>query len=137
MYTTCGIFIVNNNNEILLGHPTHSSHSELSIPKGLLQKDELPIDAAIRETKEECGLIIPKDKLKYVGKSIYKSNKKQLIAFFVKYDFNINECKCSSFVELLDKRFPEIDYFRKLDIQDAFKFIHITQQELLRKILEY
>ena len=47
------------NNKILLGHPTnHSWFNSYTIPKGHVEEGESIIQAAIRETKEEIGIIL-------------------------------------------------------------------------------
>jgi bis(5'-nucleosidyl)-tetraphosphatase len=48
-------------NKILLGHPTnHAWINTYTIPKGNIEKDESILEAAIRETYEEIGLLIDK-----------------------------------------------------------------------------
>jgi ADP-ribose pyrophosphatase YjhB (NUDIX family) len=55
---------------------------EWSIPSGHMDKDELPIDAAVREFKEETHLKIDKKNLNLIGillKMTFRRQKKQKI----------------------------------------------------------
>jgi len=68
---TAGIAIKYIDN-ILLVHPTNSSwhKNTLGIPKGKIEKGEDPIEAAIRETREETGIII--DPIQLKGSEMYE-----------------------------------------------------------------
>lgn len=56
-----GGLVIKHNNEILLIKPKGIYGKNFSIPKGLIEKGENYIDAAIRETYEEIGLKIEKN----------------------------------------------------------------------------
>jgi ADP-ribose pyrophosphatase YjhB (NUDIX family) len=57
---SAGLLIIQDN-KILLCHPTGSKWwGTYGIPKGIVEEGEDVIDAAIRETKEEVGIEIPK-----------------------------------------------------------------------------
>ena len=48
--------------QILLVHPTNSRwYSTYSIPKGHVDAGETNVEAAIRETKEEIGVTVPRE----------------------------------------------------------------------------
>ncbi|EKE16421.1 MAG: NUDIX hydrolase [uncultured bacterium] len=49
-----GVVVFNNVGEILLVKPTYKNH--WSVPGGVIDKDESPRDAALREVKEEIGI---------------------------------------------------------------------------------
>ena len=52
-------------------HPTGSSwKNSYSIPKGKIEKGETNIDAAIRETFEETGVIVRKDQILCEGPTV-------------------------------------------------------------------
>ncbi len=58
MEISAGLLIIQQN-KILLAHPTNAPwYGTYSIPKGKLEKDETPLEAAIRETHEEVGVKI-------------------------------------------------------------------------------
>lgn len=140
MKTTCGVFVINPNKEILICHPTHHQIEIWSIPKGHLEDGESEVDAAIRELKEESGI----DILKVSGTSVlignakYVHGKKQLFAFaYFLNNVYTGNLHCSSMVDMGDPNapFPEFDDFKWVKYDEAMKKLHYTQQELL-KILE-
>lgn len=54
-----GVIVINNNNQVLLGRRTgNHGHGTWAFPGGHLEYAESPFDCAMRETKEETGLII-------------------------------------------------------------------------------
>lgn len=57
---SAGLVIIYDN-KILMGHPTNASWwKSYSIPKGGIDKGETRLQAAIRETREEVGIDVPK-----------------------------------------------------------------------------
>jgi len=71
MKTSAGLVIIKNN-KILLCHPTNSKwYGTYSIPKGGLEENETNIQAAIRETGEEVGIIVP---IEYINNKEYCVN---------------------------------------------------------------
>lgn len=59
MKESAGLSIVYNN-KLLLLHPTgRKSDDGYSIPKGKIEEGEGKLEAAIRETKEETGILVP------------------------------------------------------------------------------
>lgn len=94
---SCGIIILNNENKILLGHVTGQKHWD--VPKGLKNENEEYIDTAIRETKEETGLNIIRNDLKYIDYFIY-NKKKDLVLYRYKIEnIDISILKCNSLFE--------------------------------------
>ena len=57
-----GVLFFNQRGELLIIKPSYKDH--LSIPGGVAELDESPVDAAVRETKEEIGLKVARQKLK-------------------------------------------------------------------------
>jgi 8-oxo-dGTP pyrophosphatase MutT (NUDIX family) len=51
---SCGILVMNERRELLMGHVTGLRHWD--IPKGIKDEGESPLVAALRETEEETGL---------------------------------------------------------------------------------
>src|SRR5437868_3531466 len=52
--TTCGVLVMNDQRELLLGHATGAKHWDIF--KGVGDPGETPIETAVRETSEESGL---------------------------------------------------------------------------------
>ncbi len=60
--------LIKYNNKLLFCHPTNSAwKGTYSPPKGGLDKGESSLDAALRETEEEVGIIILKDKISNIS----------------------------------------------------------------------
>ena len=86
------VAVVNLSNEVLLlkrGDDVHCPNA-WSFPGGKLEQDELPLQAAIRELKEEVGI---KGKLwRHVGKHIHTYDDRTLsfLLFFCRFDGDIS-----------------------------------------------
>lgn len=70
---SCGIVIVNDAHELLLCHVTGHDHWDL--PKGGAHPGESPQQAALRETREECGLDLEPALLRDLGRLPYRARK--------------------------------------------------------------
>ena len=108
---SCGVVILNRERELLLCHVTGQNHWDL--PKGGIDHGETPLEAAIRETREESGLRLQPDVLFDLGRFAY-TNKKNLHLFAcVTPRFDLKELRCES--RYLDRysgrQLPEMDGF--------------------------
>ena len=56
MRITCGIFFIDENDKLLIGHPTGNGDNVWSIPKGESDVGEDHKETAYREFHEETGL---------------------------------------------------------------------------------
>jgi len=140
MKTSCGILIINQCEEILLGHATGKTYWD--IPKGELQSDETPIQCAIRECKEETALIVQPEVLKEIGLLPYH-DKKRLYLFLTyvrKEDIDLKRLICTSFFEhpYTKKNTPEIDGFKWVNLTEyeVDKYCSLSMARLLKKLLE-
>ena len=70
---SCGIVVVAPGPELLLCHVTGQRHWDL--PKGGIHDGETPIEAACRETVEECGLVFAAAALIDLGRLPYTARK--------------------------------------------------------------
>lgn len=70
---SCGIVVVAPGPELLLCHVTGQRHWDL--PKGGIHPGESPLEAARRETAEECGLVFDPDALVDLGRFAYTGRK--------------------------------------------------------------
>jgi 8-oxo-dGTP pyrophosphatase MutT (NUDIX family) len=108
---SCGIVIVNQQHELLLCHVTGRGHWDL--PKGGIDADETPIDAALRETREETGLVLAADELMDLGRFAF-SERKDLHLFATRMQrFDVARLWCEShFSEYwTGRRLPEMDAY--------------------------
>jgi len=136
MKTTCGVFLVCNN-KLLIGHVTNSQ--DWSIPKGLIDPNETELEAALRELKEETN--IDSECLKFHnGTQLYvpyEHKKKTLCAFLAFTDIE-HDAICYSIVTSHGgEPFPEIDYFKWVNFDEAFEKIHPTQKSCLRHYIDH
>jgi 8-oxo-dGTP pyrophosphatase MutT (NUDIX family) len=106
---SCGIVILNEEHEVLLCHVTGRGHWDL--PKGGIDPGESPMQAALRETREETGLVLDGDDLLDLGR-IHYGERKDLHLFAVRMArFDTAQLSCESeFSERWSgKRLPEMD----------------------------
>ena len=108
---SCGIVILNAQREILLCHVTGQNHWDL--PKGGIDADESPLDAALRETREESGLRLAADALIDLGRFRYTAKKNLHLFATLLPRIDVAELRCES--HYLDRhsgrRLPEMDGF--------------------------
>ena len=107
---SCGILVLNPQSEILLCRVTGAWHWD--IPKGSAESGEAPLDAALRETREESGLDFSGQPLLALGRMAYLPRKDlQLFAALVER-FDANACHCDShYTDAWGRRRPEMDGF--------------------------
>jgi 8-oxo-dGTP pyrophosphatase MutT (NUDIX family) len=126
--------IISDGQSILLGHSTGNDFWD--IPKGLVEPTESYIDGAIRETKEEFGLDIPKNNLIELGLFDYNPYKMLYL-----YQYNVSalpnptDCYCTSvFKSKGGKELPEIDDYKIVDWRDIKEFVTARMYRVLRGI---
>jgi 8-oxo-dGTP pyrophosphatase MutT (NUDIX family) len=108
---SCGVVILNPDRELLLCHVTGQNHWDL--PKGGIDPGESPLEAALRETREESGLRLEPAALTDLGRFAY-TNKKNLHLFAcLMARFDLKDLRCES--RYLDRQsgrlMPEMDGF--------------------------
>lgn len=110
-----GAVIINDNNEILLQKRSRfkrSNPSKWGICGGKVNLGETTLDAVIRETLEEIGIILDKKDLKIL--SIYTNEKAYFTVYYVRKNVNITECKLQK-EELEEIKFFKIEELEYLD----------------------
>jgi putative (di)nucleoside polyphosphate hydrolase len=109
-----GVLIFNEFGQILVAHVT--GQAIWDIPKGGANEGESPIQAAVRETFEETGLILSPENLQDFGRHAYLP-RKDLHLFSTKVltdECDISQCSCTSFYAnyYTGKLTAEVDDFR-------------------------
>lgn len=108
-----GVVIINNNNEILLQKRSRfkrANPSKWGICGGKVDLGETPLDAGVRETLEEIGILLNKDELNFL--SMDTNEKSHFTVYYVRKNVDINECK------LQEEELEEVKYFKIKELQD-------------------
>ena len=121
MMLSCGVLLLSEHDEIFLAHATGSDYWDL--PKGGADPGESPLDAAVRETREETGVRVPPRSLLDLGEFDYLPGRKRLHLFALKVPrdaVDLAQCRCTSF--FWDRRTR-----RRLPETDAFAWVRFAQ----------
>jgi len=70
---SCGTLVLDAQGRLLLGHVTHTPRWD--IPKGLLDPGESTLEAAMRELREETGLVFDAGRFVEIGRIDYRRDK--------------------------------------------------------------
>jgi ADP-ribose pyrophosphatase YjhB (NUDIX family) len=128
--------LIQSNNKVLLAHATgQKPDNGWGLPKGRVDDGESLTQAAVRETQEECGLVIPANELQMLTTVSYPSKdehgriKKELTIFLYNADEDIQKQPliCTTYfnppwVKNPNVKIPEIDKFKWVDIEEAKSF---------------
>lgn len=134
MESTYGVFIIRPDHKVLLCHPTGHKPNYFSIPKGLPDEGETPMETAVREVLEETGIILTKETLCPLPPIKYKGRPKTLCPFYCFIDVDelkrIDRCgfSCSSFFDLNGADVPEVDGWVWVDMDDPSIEFQPTQK---------
>tara|TARA_Y100000389_G_scaffold169467_1_gene175782 strand:- start:501 stop:974 length:474 start_codon:yes stop_codon:yes gene_type:complete len=128
--------------KVLLVHPTGASwkKSAVGIPKGGIQDGEDILTAAIRELKEETGILLSRDDLlKKEMQSVDKYNSKgdiiQVLNYYIFPIKELSEIGMSSLkVDKSNLQLEEIDWAGFININDAYPLIHRGQLIILDRL---
>lgn len=71
---SCGTLVVNPRRELLLCHVTHTP--KWDIPKGMRDPGETELEAAMRELREETGLVFEAASFRELGPFSYRRDKR-------------------------------------------------------------
>lgn len=107
---SCGIVVVNPAHEVLLCHATGTFHWD--IPKGGMDPGETPVQTALRETREESGLLFAPADLTELGGFRYRRSKSLHLFAALTERFDALRCRCSShYADGWGRWRPEMDGF--------------------------
>lgn len=136
---SAGLAIVYDN-KILLAHTTSRGwYASYSIPKGGIEKGESNLDAAIRETREEVGINIPKSIIDPTEYTLTLTSRRYGHKIIYYYIVKINDL---SEIGLEDLRVPkkqlqveEVDWAGFLDYREAMKRVMKSQIPLVNNLV--
>ncbi|MGN6665702.1 MAG: NUDIX hydrolase [Trinickia sp.] len=121
---SCGVILLDRRGRILLAHATETSHWD--IPKGQGDPGEAPIDAALRELREETGIELTPERLKDLGRFAYRRDK-DLHLFAARIEEGEVDLACCACTSMFPSRrngasIPEMDAFRWAEPDEVGEF---------------
>lgn len=132
---SCGIIIINSKNEILGCKPFGKHADGVDIPKGRIEENEIPLEAALRETREEAGINLDGIPMQDLGKFNY-TKKKDLYLFKCRKDIDdLNLLNCTSYFEYKGEMRPEVDGYEWIPINEINNRFYKSLGPILTKIL--
>jgi predicted NUDIX family NTP pyrophosphohydrolase len=132
--------------EVLLAHPggpifRHRDAAAWTIPKGEIEPEEQPLDAARRELLEETGYVLPGP---YVALGSVKLKSGKIVhAWACEADVDLSAFKSCLFKMEWPPRsgrlseFPELDRVEYFDVEVARAKLNEAQSELISRLLAH
>lgn len=134
MKISAGLLIIKDN-KILLGHPTRQKwFNTFTIPKGKLEEGETILDAAIRETHEEVGILIDKSLINENEQYIVEYKKENGNCYKKIYYYIVNVNDYDDIIDEKQLQLSEIDYAAFYTKEDAENKIFWRIKELLNHL---
>jgi|JFJP01.1.fsa_nt_gi ADP-ribose pyrophosphatase YjhB (NUDIX family) len=134
MEISAGILIVQQN-RILLAHPTNAPwYGTYTIPKGKLEGDENPLEAALRETYEEVGVRISVEDIKNKKKPYIIEYKNQQGNIYKILYWFVAEPKKEVVIDKSRLQKREVNWAGFLDKDEAMSRIFWRFEEMIKFI---
>ena len=136
---SCGFLLFEaSSGKLLACHSTGKKFEKgtYDIPKGHIKEGETPLQCACRELEEETGIkldINNIDGFQDLGQHEYVKTK-DLHLFRASIDFDISELKCTTYFEAHGRKFPEVNQFKLIDI-DELDYYFPSLRKLINKVL--
>lgn len=134
---SCGIVIVNEYAEILVGRVTGTPRWDL--PKGVMEDDETPVEAAVRECIEEFGLAVDPNVLLDLGRHPYNRDKNihLFTTYMKKDDIKIDKLYCSSTYKnhYTNKMVNEVDGYDWMPITEIHEWTGVSMTRVLNSLM--
>ncbi|MBS0444974.1 MAG: NUDIX domain-containing protein [Proteobacteria bacterium] len=133
---SCGTVILHPRRELLLCHVTGQDHWDL--PKGGIDSAETTREAALRETREETGLVLAADELFDLGRLRYTAKKDLHLYAIVLPGLDPATLRCESwFIDRWSgRRRPEMDGYAWVRFDAIASRCTSNLTELLRDRLD-
>lgn len=135
--TTCAV-LYRVDGQFLICHSTGGPY--WGLPKGMRDEaDPNEAFAASRELWEETGITVSPEKLHYVGNYNYKRDKNlSLFEYTTAVRIATADMYCrSTFIGKNGKKYPEVDYYRYIDIDNAHKYLNSNMLRILRRAVKW
>lgn len=134
---SCGVVLLDSSGRVLLAHATDTTHWD--IPKGQGEEGEAPIAAALRELREETGIVLAPERLTDLGRFAYRRDK-DLHLFAARVndgEVDLAHCICTSmFPSRRDgTMIPEMDAFRWVALEDVDRYASRSLSGLFKTAL--
>lgn len=124
--------ILTDGKKFLVCHST--SNWFFDLPKGMIKEEELPIDACIREVREETGLKISKGKLKDLGTFVYNKKKDLHLFLLETKDLpDIKKMKCVSLIPFTNKL--EVDSYKYIPFDKVGKYMVQNMVNVIKTVI--
>ena len=120
--------IVKMGDRYVLGHATNQKHWDIF--KGRQDEGETFVDTAIRECKEESGLIFEESEIHLLGKFHYTKNK-DIVLFIAKRDVQMSDLICKTFLE---NNNPEMDYYASFSFDEMIMNVGKSMSKLFQSL---
>ena len=133
---SCGVVLVTDERELLLCHVTGQQHWDL--PKGGIDSGETPLQAALRETREETGLVLAAEPLLDLGRLPY-TGKKDLhlfAALAARFDLAALHCDSLYVDRHSGRRLPEMDGYRWVGFERIAEMCTPKMAQVLQQRLD-
>lgn len=141
---TAAVVIINSRGDILGCHATgRPDYTGFDFPKGIVEKGESHIDGALRELREETGIILKREDLIDCGQHSHNKEKDIHIFMYQTEQMpDINKLVCSTYFEIRNnRRAPLIDDEQnndtvKLPEVNKYEIIPKTEREKFNRVLQ-
>lgn len=133
---SCGIIVLNEKDEILVGHST--GNDKYDLPKGQKEENERHIDCAIRECKEETGILFEEKDLSFIDRFNY-SRYKDLVLYLADVrseDIDMTTLICESHFVMKGKTYPEMDHYKWIPIKDYKDYLFKNMIKVFDELME-
>jgi len=126
---TCGV-LISDGTRLLICHPTNGKHWD--IPKGRRDGPEMLGDAAVRELREETGIVLSSSDIKYIGVWDYKPTKTLALFSYRVIDMpDPSSCFCTSMFEHDGQQIPEMDEWAVVTWEEAIPRMNSQMSNIL------